>query len=70
LREEERDQGFLADACNYLRNNPVRAELVESAEQWAFAGSLVPGFPDLDEWDSNAFWRCYAAYRKSRDPGA
>lgn len=65
LREEERNRGDFADACNYLRNNPVRAKLVEVATEWIFAGSLVPCFPDLDAWDSDAFWRCYSAYRTS-----
>ncbi|MEM1221848.1 MAG: hypothetical protein AAGH40_03735 [Verrucomicrobiota bacterium] len=65
MREEERIQGRFADACQYLRENPVRAGLVESIEDWSYAGSLVPGFPDLDPWDAHAFWRCFNAYRTS-----
>ena len=65
LRDKERQSGHFADACDYLRENPVRVSLVKSAAEWPYAGSLVPGFPDLDPWDSDAFWRCYRAYRRS-----
>ena len=65
LREEERERDAIADTCMYLRQNPVRANLVQSPNDWPFAGSLVPGFPDLDPWESDAFWRCFLAYRKA-----
>jgi REP element-mobilizing transposase RayT len=65
LREEERKRNAFADACLYLRQNPVRAGLVDSAQDWAFKGSLVPGFPDLDPLQSDAFWRCFQAYRNA-----
>jgi REP element-mobilizing transposase RayT len=69
LREEERERGAFADASNYLRQNPVRAGLVVDASDWRYAGGLVAGFPEMDPWDSNAFWRCYAAYRQSLADG-
>jgi REP element-mobilizing transposase RayT len=65
LREEERERNAFAETCMYLRHNPVRANLVQSPNDWPFAGSLVPGFPDLDPWESDAFWRCFLAYRKA-----
>ena len=65
LREEERTAGRFIDACQYLRENPIRAGLVDSIEQWPYAGSLVPGFPDLNPWDTEAFWKCFNAYRES-----
>jgi len=65
LREEARERNAFADTCNYLRQNPVRAKLVESAQDWDFAGSMVPGFPDLNEWESDSFWKCFSAYQKS-----
>lgn len=65
LREDERKRGAFAEVCQYLRENPVRANLVTEASDWHYAGCLVPGFPDLDPWASDAFWRCYTAYRNS-----
>jgi len=68
LRESEREHGRFADACQYLRENPLRAGLVTSITDWPFAGSLVPGFPDLDSSDSNHFWKCLLAYRAVLQP--
>jgi REP element-mobilizing transposase RayT len=68
LRESERERGAFSDACQYLRDNPLRAGLVSSAEEWPFAGSMVPGFPDLDPWDSDQFWKCLLAYRAAHSP--
>jgi len=65
LREEERERVALADTCMYLRKNPVRANLLQSPNNWPLAGSLVPGFLDLDPWESDTFWRCFLTYRKA-----
>jgi REP element-mobilizing transposase RayT len=65
MNEAERTLGAFVDTCQYLRDNPVRASLVVSAKDWAYAGSLVPGFPDLDPWETAAFWRCFQAYQRS-----
>jgi REP element-mobilizing transposase RayT len=65
LREAERERGAFANVCDYLGQNPVRAGLVASANDWPYAGSLVPGFPELDALDASAYWRCYTAYRAS-----
>ncbi|MGJ8650654.1 MAG: hypothetical protein ACSHX4_09870 [Opitutaceae bacterium] len=64
MNEAERERNAFTAACIYLRNNPERASLVETAQDWLYAGSLVPGFPDLDEWDSASFWKCFHAYQK------
>lgn len=62
LREEQRKRGAFAMACQYVRENPVRAGLVEKWSDWKFAGALVPGYPDLDPrrddfWER--FWKIY-----------
>jgi putative transposase len=67
LREEERERGAFASVCFYILANPVRAGLVEKAEDWPFSGTIVPGYPDLhptreDFWP--LFWRLYAAERE------
>ena len=66
LRESERARGAFANACQYLRENPVRAGLVKHPEEWPFGGSMVVGFPDLDPWDSDHFWKCFLAYREAQ----
>ncbi|WP_233246138.1 hypothetical protein [Coraliomargarita sinensis] len=66
LRESERSRGAFVDTCQYLRENPVRAGLVARVEEWPYAGNMVPGFPDLDPWDSDQFWKCFLAYRTSQ----
>ena len=65
LRENERARGAFADACQYLRENPTRAGLIESIDAWPYAGNLIPGFPDLDQWNTETFWKCFYAYRKA-----
>jgi len=36
-----RDDEHLAGAIEYTRNNPVRARLVETADQWPWSGRIV-----------------------------
>jgi len=48
LREADRARDALGRAVFYIAENPVRAELVEKAEDWIFSGALSAGFPDLD----------------------
>jgi REP element-mobilizing transposase RayT len=55
LREHERTRGAFAAVAHYIIENPVRAGLVERAEDWPYSGSLVAGWPDLD-WRRNDFW--------------
>ena len=50
------------ELASYIRNNPVRAELIEDSRQYQFTGCLVPGYPELDVhapeyWTS--FWKTY-----------
>jgi len=64
LREEQRKRGAFQAACQYVRENPVRAGLVVARQEYAFSGAVVPGFPDLDPqradyWE--VFWRVYNA---------
>lgn len=62
LREAERTRGgFVGVAC-YIRENPVRAGVVADANDYAYLGNCVPGYPDLDPraadyWER--FWRCH-----------
>ena len=60
LREKDRERNAFQRAAFYVWENPVRKGLVERAEDYAFAGALVPGYPRLNVhaegyWD--LFWR-------------
>ena len=64
LRKEEREREALGKVAHYIRENPVRAGLVEDADAWLYAGCLVPGYPTLHPakplfWE--AFWQAHEA---------
>src|SRR6266487_1170915 len=71
LKEEERRRNAFARVCNYVLENPLRAELVKCPAEWAFNGAVVPGYPTLhplqdDFWPK--FWKLYGA-AKAPDAG-
>src|SRR4051794_31625799 len=47
LREKERHRQLFTRVCNYILENPSRAQLIARPDQWLFSGSLVVGYPDL-----------------------
>jgi REP element-mobilizing transposase RayT len=60
LRNDEADRGAFEQVCWYIAQNPVRAGLCSSADEYAFSGCIAPGFPDLKIHDAdfwNLFWR-------------
>jgi REP element-mobilizing transposase RayT len=66
LRDSERDADRVAEACRYVRENPVRAGLVAHASEWPYGGVIVAGYPSINvnapefwPW----FWRMYAHLR-------
>ncbi|EEF60832.1 hypothetical protein [Pedosphaera parvula] len=68
LRAEQRKRNAFAQVCFYVAANPVRATLANQPEDWAFTGSVLPGYPKLnplaeDYWPK--FWRIYAKLRQS-----
>jgi putative transposase len=68
LKEEERRRNAFASVCFYILENPVRAELVTSREQWNFHGVIIPGYPSLhplseDFWET--FWKLYVQQREA-----
>jgi REP element-mobilizing transposase RayT len=67
IQEDERTGTLFADTCNYVRNNPARANLVEVAEEWPFQGAMVPGYPSLCQADSSVFWKCFHAYQRASE---
>jgi len=66
LRAEDRKRNAFANGCRYLLNNPVRAGLVERADEWKFSGAVVLGYPRLHPSDDAywpVFWKLYASQR-------
>jgi hypothetical protein len=73
LKEHERRRNAFARVCFYILENPVRAKLVESAQDWPFSGAIVPGYPSLQPFDEEfwpIFWKVYVAERDSEAPSA
>ncbi len=62
LREDERERGIFEAACTYVCHNPERAALTAAWREWPYAGSVVPGYPDLDVRTAGfwpTFWKIY-----------
>jgi putative transposase len=71
LRENSRTQNVFETVVGYVRENPLRAALIEAPEDlsdYPFAGCLVPGYPELDIWNADfweSLWKLYWLARKS-----
>ena len=48
LREKDLERDAVVRAAFYIAQNPVRAGLVQKAEDWPYSGSQAAGYPDLD----------------------
>ena len=62
LRQHESAGEPFENACNYVLDNPVRAEIASVRSDWPYSGSIVPGYPKLDPneegyWE--LFWRIF-----------
>ncbi len=60
LRESRRSPKALANVCEYVAENPVRAGLCSSPAEWRYAGCIVPGYPSLERF-APTFWQIYNA---------
>lgn len=62
LREEQRMRGAFQRTCNYILENPERAELCGDWREWPYLGAVVCGYPVLDPRDAefwDEFWKLY-----------
>jgi REP element-mobilizing transposase RayT len=69
LREEERARSAFEDVVEYIARNPERARLVpaDKFREYKYTSCLVPGYPDLNPWQTNywdLFWRIYTGLRE------
>jgi hypothetical protein len=65
LREHECERGAFQRTANYILENPVRKQLVSTARDWPYSGSVLPGYAQMcpfkpDFWDKfwSAYWEC------------
>src|SRR6185436_8966867 len=71
LREPERKRNAFAKTCYYIFENPVRAELIKTAAEWPYSGSIVPGYPKprpFEERYWQLFWKFYVKERACEPP--
>ena len=71
LREDERQEAAFAEVAEYIARNPERAGLVEPEgyRSYPYTDCLVPGYPELQLWQSDfwhRFWRIYSHLRATK----
>jgi hypothetical protein len=69
LRDHERERTGFEEVFEYIARNPERAGLVkqDAFRDYRYTGCLVPGYPELNVWESDyfdRFWRVYAHLQK------
>jgi len=71
IRKRSRTRSVFQKVVQYVRENPLRAGLVETPEelsQYPFSGCLVPGYPELDQCEEKfwgLFWKLYIQFREA-----
>ena len=65
LRDDERIESAFIHLVEYIARNPERKGLVppDGFRDYRFTGCLIPGYPELDLWQSDfwsRFWRTYS----------
>lgn len=66
LREEQLRKQAFSKVCFYIIDNARVAALVKHPKDWPFAGSVVPGYPELHPLEKDfwpLFWKLYLAAR-------
>jgi len=70
LKEEERRRNAFVRVCNYIQENPLRAELVQHPAEWRFSGAIVPGYPTLHPLQENFWPKFWKLYSQAKHPDA
>jgi hypothetical protein len=71
LTEEQCERDAFEAVGEYIARNPERAGLVgpDRYQQYPYTGCLVPGYPELNVWQSDyweRFWRVVSHLRKNQ----
>lgn len=71
LTEKERERGAFEAIAEYIARNPERASLVrtDAFRTYPYTHCLVPGYPELNPWQSDYWERFWRAYSYLRDHG-
>jgi len=70
LKEEERRRNAFVRVCNYILENPLRADCVKHPIEWQFSGAVAPGYPTLHPLQDD-FWRKFwKLYTQAKHPDA
>ncbi len=69
LRDDERSESAFIDLVEYIARNPERKGIVspDGFRDYEFTGCLMPGYPELELWQSDCwvrFWRTHSFLRK------
>jgi putative transposase len=67
LKDEERRRNAFAQTCNYVLQNPVRANLAPTSNDWPFLGCIIPGYPDLHPAHPSYWPRFWQLHAKLKD---
>lgn len=63
LSQDESEEEAFASTCTYILQNPVRGGLVETMNDWAYLGAVLPGYPRLDPREAS-FWDRFWTIRR------
>lgn len=71
LRDDERLEDSFTDLVEYIARNPERAGLVaqDGFKTYKYSGCLVPGYPELSNWQDDFWPRFWRALSFSRNNG-
>ena len=58
LRESERERDALSKTCHYIRQNPVRKNLVTDWQDYPYTGTIIAGYPDI-QFGTNEFEKLF-----------
>ena len=70
LKEEERRRNAFVRVCNYILENPLRAELVKHPTEWTFNSAVVPGYPTLHPLQDGFWPKFWKLYGQAKHPDA
>jgi REP element-mobilizing transposase RayT len=70
LRQHERQRNAFAGVCNYILENPLRAELVMHPADWLFTGAILPGYPKVHPLERDYWPKFWNLYQRARHPNA
>jgi len=70
LLNEERQESAVETLVEYIARNPERKQLVptDGFREYKYSGNLVPGYPELSNWQRDywpRFWKIYSFLREN-----